>query len=181
LREPPEDADFEDFIVGLEHAEEELRVTQLSAAYPSGVTVVLLGYARRLSGFLHFISKSRMHANMDVVGTPGCVGVRRKCLQREVEELIEKLAKEWPGQDYDLLTRNCCHFADTFCIRLSVGPIPRWVKSLAGAGSRINRGTASVVAGIDKVGRLFGCCSIRVREPSAQRLTELPAAPQISA
>jgi len=48
MREPPAIADFEDLRLGLEHAEEELRLTELSASFPSGVTVVLLRFARRL-------------------------------------------------------------------------------------------------------------------------------------
>jgi len=32
----------EDLRVGLEHAEEELRLTEMSASFPSGVTLVLL-------------------------------------------------------------------------------------------------------------------------------------------
>lgn len=56
MREPPADEDVGDLRVGLQHAEEELRLTELSASFPSGITVVLLRYARRLGGLLHWIN-----------------------------------------------------------------------------------------------------------------------------
>lgn len=60
----------------------------------------------------------------------------------EVADLIAKLSAEWPGEEYDLLKRNCCHFSDTFCQELGVGPIPGWVTNLAGAGATL-KDTAS--------------------------------------
>lgn len=50
---------------------------------------------------------------------------------------IGRLAKEWQGEDYDLLRCNCCHFADALLAELGLGPLPRQFLSLAGAGAAI--------------------------------------------
>jgi len=56
----------------------------------------------------------------------------------EIESLLEVLKYEYTGGDYDLLRRNCCHFADDFCQRLGVGRIPGWLYRLARIGARID-------------------------------------------
>jgi len=58
----------------------------------------------------------------------------------EVSALIERMASDWPGESYELLTKNCCSFCDAFCIELGVGPIPKWVSNLAGAGATVQDG-----------------------------------------
>jgi hypothetical protein len=52
--------------------------------------------------------------------------------------LISELIEEWPGPDYELLRRNCCHFADEFCVRLGVGHIPGWIYRLASVGAQVD-------------------------------------------
>lgn len=56
----------------------------------------------------------------------------------QVQALLGQLRLEYPGGEYDLLRRNCCHFADDFCQRLGVGRIPGWVYRLARIGARID-------------------------------------------
>lgn len=53
----------------------------------------------------------------------------------EIGEIISSMLEEYPGDDYDLLRRNCCHFADDFARRLKVGGIPGWVCRLASIGA----------------------------------------------
>jgi len=53
----------------------------------------------------------------------------------EVAAIISELVEEYPGRSYDLLRRNCCHFADDFSRRLGVGGIPAWVHRLARIGA----------------------------------------------
>lgn len=60
----------------------------------------------------------------------------------EVNKIIDELAAEWIGQDYNLLDHNCCHFCNEFCRRLGVGPTPAWVTNLAGAGAKLVTGVA---------------------------------------
>merc|ERR1712032_793128 len=56
----------------------------------------------------------------------------------EISELLFQLIEEYPGDDYDLLRRNCCHFADDFARRLGAGGIPRWVHRLARVGAGVD-------------------------------------------
>lgn len=72
---------------------------------------------------------------------------------REVEtfvqghELMQQMAREYLGCDYDLLRKNCCTFARDTCLRLGVNhqEIPSWFLSLAEAGVA----TENCVAGIE--------------------------------
>jgi len=64
----------------------------------------------------------------------------------DIGDLISKLLEEYPGSDYDLLRRNCCHFADDFSRRLGAGKIPRWVHRLARVGARVD-GLMQAVSG----------------------------------
>jgi len=54
-----------------------------------------------------------------------------------VNNTISEIIEEYPGNSYDVLRHNCCHFAEDFCQRLSVSPPPAWVHRLArfGAGA----------------------------------------------
>merc|ERR1712096_528671 len=59
-------------------------------------------------------------------------------LPEDIADIITSLIEEYPGDDYDLLRRNCCHFADDFCKRLGVGGIPGWVHRLARIGAGVD-------------------------------------------
>jgi len=63
----------------------------------------------------------------------------------EVHEIIKQVASEWKGRDYDLLTKNCCHFCSAFCQVLGVGPVPSEIMSLAEAGAKLRDGIRNVV------------------------------------
>lgn len=53
----------------------------------------------------------------------------------DIADVISQLVDEYPGDRYDLLSCNCCHFADDFSRRLGTGGIPGWVSlRLAAAG-----------------------------------------------
>eukprot|EP00928_Gymnodinium_smaydae_P088184 TRINITY_DN72306_c0_g1_i1.p1 TRINITY_DN72306_c0_g1~~TRINITY_DN72306_c0_g1_i1.p1 ORF type:complete len:267 (+),score=69.99 TRINITY_DN72306_c0_g1_i1:38-802(+) len=64
--------------------------------------------------------------------------------EAEVLQLVEQLEPAWLGGDYDLLRKNCCSFTNEMSERLGTGPIPAWVKNLAGAGATLNDGFARV-------------------------------------
>mmetsp|Transcript_63074 Transcript_63074/g.117336 ORF Transcript_63074/g.117336 Transcript_63074/m.117336 type:complete len:333 (-) Transcript_63074:103-1101(-) len=59
----------------------------------------------------------------------------------EIESVVKDLEERYQGYTYDLLQRNCCHFADEFCQRLHVGPIPSWIHRLARVASGMKRFT----------------------------------------
>ncbi|KAI3954293.1 hypothetical protein MKW92_020222 [Papaver armeniacum] len=42
----------------------------------------------------------------------------------KVNQILRELSREWPGESYDLLSKNCNHFCDEFCERLDVPKIP---------------------------------------------------------
>jgi len=62
----------------------------------------------------------------------------------EIAELLSQLIEEYPGDDYDLLRRNCCHFADDFSRRLGAGRIPGWIHRLARVGARVDSAMQAV-------------------------------------
>lgn len=53
---------------------------------------------------------------------------------KEVRALMEKLAEEYPGNSYNLISRNCNHFCNDVCLRLAGKQIPSWVNRLARLG-----------------------------------------------
>ncbi|XVF89377.1 hypothetical protein PTKIN_Ptkin19aG0125400 [Pterospermum kingtungense] len=57
---------------------------------------------------------------------------------KEVREFMEKLAREYSGNAYHLITKNCNHFCNDVCIQLTGKPIPRWVNRLARLGFLFN-------------------------------------------
>uniref|UniRef100_A0A0A9D648 PPPDE domain-containing protein n=1 Tax=Arundo donax TaxID=35708 RepID=A0A0A9D648_ARUDO len=52
----------------------------------------------------------------------------------EVRALMAELAADFPGDAYNLVSRNCNHFCDAACRRLVRARIPRWVNRLAKIG-----------------------------------------------
>ncbi|KAA8539954.1 hypothetical protein F0562_026646 [Nyssa sinensis] len=52
----------------------------------------------------------------------------------KVNQILRELSREWPGNSYDLLSKNCNHFCDEFCERLGVPKLPGWVNRFAHAG-----------------------------------------------
>ncbi|KAL7181806.1 hypothetical protein ACSBR1_040666 [Camellia fascicularis] len=57
---------------------------------------------------------------------------------KEVRTFMEKLAEEYSGNTYNLITKNCNHFCNDACLRLTGKPIPRWVNRLARLGFLCN-------------------------------------------
>ncbi|XP_059667123.1 uncharacterized protein LOC132312675 [Cornus florida] len=60
----------------------------------------------------------------------------------KVNQILRELSREWPGNSYDLLSKNCNHFCDELCERLGVSKLPGWVNRFAQAGD-----TAVEIAG----------------------------------
>lgn len=56
---------------------------------------------------------------------------------KEVRALMEKLAEEYPGNAYNLISKNCNHFCNDVCLRLTGKQIPRWVNRLARLGTHL--------------------------------------------
>lgn len=54
--------------------------------------------------------------------------------QREVRAVMEKLSEKYRGDAYNLITKNCNHFCNDACVKLTGNPIPNWVNRLARIG-----------------------------------------------
>ncbi|XP_043720757.1 deSI-like protein At4g17486 [Telopea speciosissima] len=67
---------------------------------------------------------------------------------KEVRALMGKLAEEYTGNTYNLITKNCNHFCNDACLRLTAKPIPRWVNRLARIGLFCN---CVLPAGLNKM------------------------------
>ncbi|KAI3704862.1 hypothetical protein L1987_75091 [Smallanthus sonchifolius] len=52
----------------------------------------------------------------------------------KVNQVLRELSREWPGNLYDLLSKNCNHFCNEFCESLGVPKLPGWVNRFANAG-----------------------------------------------
>ncbi|OAY53622.1 deSI-like protein At4g17486 [Manihot esculenta] len=53
---------------------------------------------------------------------------------KEVRSFMEKLAQDYTGNSYHLITKNCNHFCNDVCIKLTGKAIPSWVNRLARLG-----------------------------------------------
>lgn len=51
--------------------------------------------------------------------------------ERQVNELISTLGRQYNGNVYHVFQRNCNHFSNELCTRLCGGSIPPWVNRLA--------------------------------------------------
>ncbi|KAF3450953.1 hypothetical protein FNV43_RR07042 [Rhamnella rubrinervis] len=56
----------------------------------------------------------------------------------EVRTVMEELAEVYRGNAYNLITKNCNHFCNDACVRLTGTPIPSWVNRLARIGFMCN-------------------------------------------
>lgn len=56
----------------------------------------------------------------------------------EFRMFIEQLSGKYYGDTYHLIAKNCNHFTDDVCLRLTGKPIPGWVNRLARLGSFCN-------------------------------------------
>ncbi|KAI3773468.1 hypothetical protein L1987_47998 [Smallanthus sonchifolius] len=56
----------------------------------------------------------------------------------EIRRFMEERARDYRGNSYELFTRNCNHFCNDACIRLTGNPIPSWINRLARIGLLCN-------------------------------------------
>ncbi|KAK9095206.1 hypothetical protein Scep_026675 [Stephania cephalantha] len=64
----------------------------------------------------------------------GCTELSRA----EFRSFMEHLSGRYHGDTYHLIAKNCNHFTDDVCVRLTGKPIPGWVNRLARLGSFCN-------------------------------------------
>lgn len=78
---------------------------------------------------------------------------------RKIAKVLEELHVQYWGSEYDLLDKNCCHFADELCKRLGCGPIPSWVHRGANMGSNLRTVARSMSLGEFSMDWLASCNS----------------------
>jgi len=60
-----------------------------------------------------------------------------KLSEEDVQELVRRLQERWPGSEYSLISRNCCHFAREFTAKLGVRDVPEDIDALPRAVNRL--------------------------------------------
>ncbi|KAG2205935.1 hypothetical protein INT46_002226 [Mucor plumbeus] len=55
--------------------------------------------------------------------------------QQQVDKVLQEISKEYVGTSYKLLTRNCNHFSEDLCKRLTGKQAPGWVNRAAKLGT----------------------------------------------
>lgn len=55
----------------------------------------------------------------------------------EFRSFMEHLSGKYHGDSYHLIAKNCNHFTEEVCMRLTGKPIPGWVNRLARLGNRL--------------------------------------------
>ncbi|CCG82647.1 Putative uncharacterized protein [Taphrina deformans PYCC 5710] len=56
---------------------------------------------------------------------------------RAIRNKLERLKSEFTGPSYDLLNKNCNHFAEEMCLALCGTKTPAWVNRIAGYGAKL--------------------------------------------
>jgi len=56
----------------------------------------------------------------------------------EIRKTIEAVARQFPGNSYSMIHRNCNHFSDALCQALCGKAIPNWVNRMAFYGKLLN-------------------------------------------
>lgn len=97
---------------------------------------------------------------------------------RAMRRVLDRFSDAWLGSSYNLLTRNCNHFADALCLELTGARIPGWINRLAFIGSKFssflpaeltNPGAAPVTA-----------AAAGVAPSSQQQLPRAPSGPPLT-
>eukprot|EP00439_Symbiodinium_sp_Y106_P023552 s2722_g2.t2 len=168
-----------------EHRDERSEASQAKEAVPKGLPVFLHVYdvsqeegiqkINRVLAHKHSPLKfgGVFHAGVEVNGLEWCFGYSGSethpgvaCVeprghpQHHYRQTVAMGYTRLSGEeDYDLLRRNCCHFADDFARRLGVGGIPGWVMRLAKVGAGVEAMIASAPKPIrQRFGFLTGSC-----------------------
>eukprot|EP00397_Hematodinium_sp_SG-2012_P025607 GEMP01026766.1.p1 GENE.GEMP01026766.1~~GEMP01026766.1.p1 ORF type:complete len:456 (+),score=43.74 GEMP01026766.1:137-1504(+) len=80
--------------------------------------------------------KPKMHS-VHVFRQTVNLGKTRLSKQGVRDVLTTKLRRDWRGDSYDLLAKNCISFCDAFAVELSVNPAPSWVSNLHESASSV--------------------------------------------
>nr|KAF6302473.1 desumoylating isopeptidase 2 [Pipistrellus kuhlii] len=71
------------------------------------------------------------HSGIEVYGRESVVLGSTDFLEDEIEKIVEELGKEYRGNAYHLMHKNCNHFSSALSEILCGKEIPRWINRLA--------------------------------------------------
>lgn len=83
-----------------------------------------------------------------------------------VVELVNRMQDEWQGDDYNLLSKNCCTFARAFLEELGAEPMPGWVDRAARRGVESFASTGVQAVGMTGVRFLAARCATSAAGPA---------------
>ncbi|CBZ51728.1 hypothetical protein NCLIV_015220 [Neospora caninum Liverpool] len=78
----------------------------------------------------------------------------------EFVALIEALKDEWPGEKYNILTRNCLNFADQLCLLLGVGCLPPWLLRLQQQASSLQESMQYAARRLQQIDETTGLSAV---------------------
>ncbi|XP_016646997.1 PREDICTED: deSI-like protein At4g17486 [Prunus mume] len=87
-----------------------------------------------INGYAYWLGLGVYHSGVQVHGVEYAFGAHDHATTGIFEAFMEKLAEEYSGNTYHLITKNCNHFCNDVSTRLTGKPIPRWVNRLARLG-----------------------------------------------
>ncbi|XP_060192706.1 uncharacterized protein LOC132622173 [Lycium barbarum] len=79
---------------------------------------------------------------------------RTECSAPKVNEILKDLRDAWPGNKYDMVSRNSKHFCDVFLEKLGVPKLPNWANRFADIGGFAKDAAGTVVKAKDKAFKL---------------------------
>lgn len=104
---------------------------QLGGAFHAGVEVYQCEWSYGTEGIFKVCPKNHEYHVFNQAVPMG----KTHLAPGEVQQILRDMAPLWKAMSYDLVRKNCCTFADDFCRRLGVGPLPGWVNRLAEVGA----------------------------------------------
>lgn len=104
---------------------------QLGGAFHAGVEVYQSEWSYGTEGIFKVVPRNHEYHVFNQSVPMG----RTRLDPPEVQAILREMAPIWKAVSYDLIRKNCCTFADAFCKRLGVEPLPGWVNRLAQVGA----------------------------------------------
>eukprot|EP00405_Crypthecodinium_cohnii_P013963 CAMPEP_0206451962 /NCGR_PEP_ID=MMETSP0324_2-20121206/19657_1 /ASSEMBLY_ACC=CAM_ASM_000836 /TAXON_ID=2866 /ORGANISM="Crypthecodinium cohnii, Strain Seligo" /LENGTH=218 /DNA_ID=CAMNT_0053921951 /DNA_START=123 /DNA_END=779 /DNA_ORIENTATION=+ len=72
----------------------------------------------------------------------------------EVLMMVMSMHSAWQAREYDIINKNCCHFADAFLKRLGKAGAPAWLLRSSSAGAKLQGAMPRMSSAVIK--RCFG-------------------------
>eukprot|EP00931_Biecheleriopsis_adriatica_P121257 TRINITY_DN96343_c0_g1_i1.p1 TRINITY_DN96343_c0_g1~~TRINITY_DN96343_c0_g1_i1.p1 ORF type:complete len:222 (+),score=34.06 TRINITY_DN96343_c0_g1_i1:62-727(+) len=119
-------------------------ILQLGGAFHAGVEVYGVEWTYGAEGVRY--NEPRRH-DVHIYRQSLELGVTLRT-EKQVKSFIENaMIPRWQASDYDLLSHNCCSFADALCRHLCGQALPGWV-------NRFSRLASSANGGLDRIANL---------------------------